>query len=986
MKNTEITKSFHKMKFGDGNYSELMKYKVKEILLVSSLYDAYMLQHEGTIDEHISQQFKKLHLLVPPRITLVSTESDVIEQIEIKKFDLVISMMRVGKKTSFDLLQVIKQQQPELPILLLLNKLSYSNYVNFYSGFKKNFDEIFIWNGDPKLFVAMIKMIEDLKNVERDTKIGNVAVTLLVETSQDYFSRFLTLFYTQGIKIMHELIWAERNDTNRMIRLRMRPRIIVAHSYEQALELYDKYHKNLNCVMTNVNYQMSDSRDELGGFKLARKLRELNPNLAILLQSSDPLNLKLSQEINAQFLDKHSENYLKEFEQFVYENLGFGDFIFEDKNGREISRVHTVKELEREIKVVPDESILYHSERKHFSKWLQAHGESLTAQQILLPSVDEFKNIAEMRDFIYKCVKEYRLRKDRGKIVEFESNSYFEDEMIIRLRGGSLGGKGRGLAFLNSIAVAFDLRDKFDNAIITIPKTAIIGTEEFDYFMDQNNIFDQVKGCPDCSVEKIFLAGDISGVLRSKLIIFLQNYHKPLAVRSSGLLEDSQSQPFAGIYQTYIIPNSSPNFAKRLSQLEEAVKLVLSSPFRKQAKDYINSIGNKVEEEKMAVIIQELAGSKQGSGSYYYPHISGVAQSYNFYPSVGRKAEDGVATIAVGFGKSVVDGERAYRYCPSWPKHDLLSVKDQIENCQWNLYGLDLDDENYQLNVNDGLKKIDITPKLLEDNLKSLSTVWDYGNLRFIDGKYAQGDRVITFRDIIKFEKFALNDILVKVMEIGEIGMGVPVEIEFAVDLDYNNKYKKPVFSLLQIRPMTVNDKKITIDPKTLDPEKLILKSDKCMGNMVIDDLIDIIYLDPNLFRNTETIAMVEEIAELNSKLKKLNRKYLLIGPGRWGSSDRFLGVPITWSQIDYAKVIVEADLEDFIVDSSQGSHFFHNLVAAQVGYLKVPFHGDNSFINWDKLTELKVIEKKHYFYHIQSSKPVSIKIDGKSGLGIVQI
>ncbi|MFO7895366.1 MAG: PEP/pyruvate-binding domain-containing protein [Candidatus Cloacimonadales bacterium] len=985
MKNSEIIKGFHMMKFGEESFLDLMKYKVNEILMISSIYDAYMLQHEGSIDENISQQFKRLDLTVPPRITLVADEAAALEHAKSGKFDLVLNMMRVGKKTSFDLLKRIKHEVPELPVLLLLNKLSYSNYVNFYSGSKDFYDEIFIWNADPQLFVAMIKLIEDMKNVEHDSKVGNVAVTLLVESSQDYFSRFLTLFYTQAIKIMSELIRAERNDMNRMIRMRMRPRIIVAHSYQQALQLYHKYQTQINSVITNVNYFQEGKNDFQGGFKLAKELRQLDPSLAILMQSADQRNRTLAREVGAKFLHKSSPKFLHDFQHFVYENLGFGDFIFENSEGAEIGRVHSISQLEQAILQVPAESILYHSQHRHFSKWLQAHGAPLAAQKVQLPHVEDFSDPAELRQFIYRSIREFRMRKDRGKIVEFEANSFFEDELIIRLAGGSLGGKGRGLAFLNSISVAFDLRDQFANAKIIIPKTAIIGTEEYDLFIEQNNIFDQLEQTPQKQLEELFLDSKISQQLRQKLTIFLKNYQKPLAVRSSGLLEDSQSQPFAGIYQTYIIPNSSTDLQKRLAQLEEAIKLVFSSPFQTQAQDYINSIGNKVEEEKMAVIIQELAGSKQ-NGDYYYPHISGVAQSYNFYPSVGRKAEDGIATIAVGFGKAVVDGERAYRYCPRYPKHDLLDAKSQIENCQWTLYGLDLNAQNYQIKVDDGLKKIDITPRLLEGNLKQLSTVWDYQNLRFLDGSFAEGDRVITFRNITKYQQFALNDILIRVLEIGEIGMGVPVEIEFAVDLSSDNKYRQPVFSLLQIRPMTVNDREIIIDQEQLDEEKLILKSNFSMGNMMLDEITDLIYLDPGKFANTETIEMVEEISALNKELKAAQRKYILIGPGRWGTSDRFLGVPVAWSQIDFAKIIVETDLENFIVDSSQGSHFFHNLVAAQVGYLKVPFATDGNFVDWKKISKIKPLKSLKYFRHLQLSKPLTVKIDGKSGIGIIQL
>ena len=984
MENSEIIRCFHKMRFGEEIFLDLMKYKIKEILLISSIYDAYMLQHEGSIDENISQQFKRLDLTIPPRITLVTEGEEALELAKSGKFDLVLGMIRVGKKTSFDLLKTIKHTLPELPLLLLLNKLSYRNYVSYYSGPTDFFDEIFIWNGDPQLFIAMIKYIEDMKNVEDDIKIGNVAVTLLVETSQDYFSRFLTLCYTQAIKFVRGMIYSERNDMDKMIRMRMRSKFVVAHSYDKAIELYQKYKDNINCVMTNVNYYLDEEADFIGGYKLAKKIREADAFLPILLQSADENNKVLATKVKAAFVHKNSDNFLHEFRKFIYDNLGYGDFIFEDKNGKEIARAHNIKELEKIIDSIPDEIIEFHLKAKHFSNWLQAHGALIAKNKVQMPKEIETNENIDIKNLVRNIIRGFRINKDRGKIVEFDETSFFEDGLIVRLAGGSLGGKGRGLAFLNAISVAFDLRDQFPGTKIIIPKTAIIGAEEYDEFMERNQIFERVEGETNEVIRKIFINSKLSDNLIKRLKIFLMNYKQPLAVRSSGLLEDSLSQPFAGIYQTFIIPNSSENFNERLQQLKDAIKLVLSSPFMQKAEDYIYSIGNKVEEEKMAVIIQEVAGSVHSDGKLFYPHISGVAQSHNFYPAVGRKASDGIATIAAGFGKSVVDGERAYRYCPKFPKHDLLDAKKQIDNCQWDFYALDLDPKKYDININEGLEKINISPKILDGELKQLSSVWDYQYNQFIDGNFAKGDRVITFRNITKYQQYPLNDILQRVMEIGEIGMGVPVEIEFAVDLSKNNRYNIPIFSLLQIRPMTINNQEINIDISSLDFKSLLLKTDKSMGNMAFDDIYDLIYIDPSKFKNTQTMQMVLEIAELNKRMREQDKKYILIGPGRWGTSDRFLGVPVSWSQIDYAKIIVETDLPDFIVDSSQGSHFFHNLVAAKVGYLKIPINSEENFINWWKLEEFEVEEATSYFRHIRVDKPFKVKIDGKSGIGII--
>jgi len=632
MENSEIIRCFHKMRFGEEIFLDLMKYKIKEILLISSVYDGYMLQHEGSIDDNISQQFKRLDLTIPPRITLVAESEEAIELAKSGKYDLIVGMMRVGKKTSFDLLKSIKHNSPELPLLLLLNKLSYINYVSYYSGPTSFFDEIFIWNGDPQLFIAMIKIIEDMKNVEHDIKIGNISVTLLVETSQDYFSRFLTLCYTQVIKLAREMVYSERNDMDKIIRMRMRPKFVVAHGYENAIELYRKFKDNINCVMTNVNYFSDEGEDFQGGYKLAKKIRESDPFLPILLQSADVNNSVLATQVNADFVHKSSDNFLHEFRKFVYDNLGYGDFIFDDNNGKEIARAHTIKELEKIIDIVPDEIIELHLKTKHFSNWLQAHGALIATNKVQISDKVEANKNLDIKKNVVNIIRDFRYKKDRGKIVEFDENSFFEDELIVRLAGGSLGGKGRGLAFLNAISVAFDLKDQFPGTKIVIPKTAIIGTEEYNDFIDKNNIFEKIKGKTNNEIHEIFLQSKLSDTIVKRLKIFLRNYIQPLAVRSSGLLEDSLSQPFAGIYQTFIISNSSEKFDERLSQLQDAIKLVFLSPFMPKAADYIHSIGYKVEEEKMAVIIQEVAGSAHEGGKYFYPHISGVAQSHNFYP------------------------------------------------------------------------------------------------------------------------------------------------------------------------------------------------------------------------------------------------------------------------------------------------------------------------------------------------------------------
>jgi hypothetical protein len=981
----ELDYYYKKFQLGKDNFYELMKRRVQDILLVANFFDAFILEQDGRLSEQIYGEYRQLDLSTAPLITTVPFSEEVIDTLEEKHFDLVIIVLRFSELTAHGLTAKIKEAFPNMPVFLLLNKQSYVDLVQKEAERMKIFDGIFLWTGDAKLFLAMIKLIEDRMNVEYDTQHGHVRVVLLVENAIDYYSTFIPIFYSSAMKLTQELIESELDIMNKRYRMRTRPKILLANNYEEAMKIYQRYKDYIICVITNANLQIQGQFEPFGGIRLVEEIRSEQSDIPIMIQSADEFYRKEAKKVNAEFCNKYSKTLIHDIRNFIINNLGFGDFVFRDTEGKEIARARSMYEFEQKIATIPVDSILYHGKRNHFSAWLMAHGEIHIAQKIRYVVTDDFLTIDDVRKFLIQTIRKVREQQNRGKVVNFDSSIFTEDHKITMLSDGSLGGKGRGLSFLNALLITMDISKEFDNVTIKIPKTAIVGTKEFDIFVEENQIEPtNLTTKTDDEIADIFLRGNLSHQLQERLKILLQNTNKPLAVRSSGLLEDSQSQPFAGIYKTFMLPNNNPDFQTRLQDLMNAIKLVFVSPYQSTAREYIESIHFKVEEEKMAVVIQEIAGLHH-ENNLFFPHFSGAAQSYNFYPAKRIKHQDGIAAIAVGLGKSVVDGERAYRYCPNYPKISLLEPVGIVENNQRDFYALDLNKvvETWKDDEDLFLIKKKILNSYKNGVFKELTSVWDYENLQFVDGKFAQGPRVLTFRNQILYEHFPLSTILQRVLDIGEIAHGVPVEIEFAVNLNCEQN-SQPTFYLLQIRPLLISSENIDVDIAKFEPEQVLLYTTKGMGNGIVKNIEDVIYLIPEKFDSTDTLKMAEQIDILNQKCKAENRKFILIGPGRWGSSDRFLGVPVRWAQIDMAKIIIEASLETFTVEASQGSHFFHNLVAMNVGYFTIAHSSTTDFINWEWLKKQPVHDQTDYFVHIRSAEPLQIKIDGRTGRAII--
>lgn len=986
MKTKELNHYYNKFKYGEDIFYQLMQSRVRDILLVSTFYDAFIFEQDGQLSDLIYGEYRKLNLTTAPRINSVPTASEAINALKDRKYDLVITMMRIGDMTPFQLARHVKEHYKNTPVLLLLNNKADFAFIEKYKDEMKYIDNTFLWSADTKLFLAMIKNMEDILNVRHDTEVGLVRVILLVEDSINYYSLYLPLLYSVIMRQTQRLIEEELNEVNQKLRMRIRPKVILARNYDDAIKIYEKYKEFLLCVISDVRYERSGLEDPHAGFRLIKKIRSEMPDIPVILQSAESENEEIAKNLNVTFLDKNSDQLLHKLRQFFVSHLGFGNFAFKDKEMKTITEATSMADFEHKIDLIPDESLLYHSRSNHFSNWLIAHGEINIAKKIRPVQVEDFPDIKSLRAYIKEVFTNVRKQKYRGKIINFESRHLSELNQIVKMSEGSLGGKGRGLAFLNALLTSMEMEKKFPGNNISLPSTAIIGTYEFDLFIERNHINERIIGKNDEEIDQIFISGDLSEELVEKLKIYLEEITYPIAVRSSSLLEDSQLQPFAGIYRTFMLPNNHPGLAVRLVQLMDAIKLVFASVYLYETKKYIESLSYKIEEEKMAVIIQEVVGKNHGGG-FYYPHISGVGQSYNFYPTSYMEHSDGIATIALGLGIAVVEGKYNYRFCPKYPTCELLPQDELLRNTQKDFFGIDLNNTEFDLTKGEEatLAKLDLKKAEAHGTINHIVSVWDYQNGIFIDGLYAPGPRILTFANVLKYSYFPLAKILEEMLSIGEASLGIPVEIEFAVDLSKNEKKNEfPTFYILQIRPLSINPVSYFIDADLIDKKSLLLYTNQSMGNGVIENINDVIYVNPEKFNKTKTEDIQKEIEILNHRLMAENRNYLLMGPGRWGTRDRFLGIPVKWSQISQARAIVEFSLPDFTIDASQGTHFFHNLVAMNIGYFNVWHGSSESFIDWTWLKEQPIVEQMNYCVHCRFDHPLIIRMDGKHGIAII--
>jgi CheY-like chemotaxis protein len=967
-------------------YHDLMQYKVREILLVANLYDAYILEQEGRFFEQVTGEYYQLNLSSAPRITGVSSPEEALEKLQEKHFDMVIVMMGVDKSTPLHLSQVIKQIYPSLPIFLLLNNNSDIAIFEDGNKFLSSIDKTFVWNGDSKVFLAMVKLNEDRVNVENDIRIGMVRVILLVEDSARYYSRYLPILYSIVIEQTQQLIEEVNTDEfYKLLKMRVRPKILLASTYNEAVSLFNQYKENLLCLISDVKFEKNGVMDESAGLDLVRYVKEQIPDLPTVLQSSDPANSQKAYELKATFINKNSDTLIQDLQSFINYYLGFGNFIYKDEEGRrDIAVARSMREFQIHLRSIPEKSLIYHARKNHFSHWLMARGEIQIAKKIKPLKVDDFQTPESLRHYLIGVIEECIYEKQKGKVINFEESALLDETNVVSMAPGSLGGKGRGLAFINMIISNFNFSELVPDIRIRTPRTSIIGTEEFERFIQVNQLYDKIYNETDYEkVKQLFLAGDLSPSLQKRLKTYLSVIDQPLAIRSSSLFEDSLMQPFAGIFDTFLLPNNHPDPKVRLRQTMDAIKLVFASIFSPTATAYFKAVNYKIEEEKMAVIIQEVCGNQYEE--YYYPHISGVAQSYNFYPYSYMKPDEGFAVAAVGLGKYVVEGEKTYRFSPVHPQLEIYTPKDLFKNSQVHFYAINLANKNVNLLQGEdaGLVKLEIDKAEKHGTLKHCASVYDISNERTIPGITQAGPRVVNFANILKYDYAPMAKTIEVILDIVSEAMGTPIEIEFAVDLT-KDKQGRPSFYLLQIKPLIKHMTDADINIEHIENDRLLLYSENGMGNGRITNVQDVVFVDPSNFDKLKTEKIRDEIDELNTRMVKENRKYILIGPGRWGSRDRFIGIPVNWAQISQAKIIVEISLEDFPLDASLGSHFFHNVISMNVGYFSVKHNSLIDYINWDVLNNSEIISETRYVKHVRFKNPMEVVMDGKKRTSLI--
>ncbi len=968
-------------------FHDLMPFRVKEILLVANLYDAYSIEGEGRFAEHILGEYYQMNLTSIPRVTGVSSEDDAFARLAARYYDMIIIMIGVDRETPVSLCRSIKEKYPYIPVYLLLGNATDVPFIKKQKTLGNPFDNYFVWTGESKVLFAMVKLLEDRVNIDNDTRKGLTRLILIVEDSAEYYSAYLPMIYKLVMEQTRNLIDDESADELfRILKLRARPKIMLASDYEDSMASYSKYKDSLLCVISDVRFPVKGEMSETAGIEFLKHVREDLPGLPVILQSSDPENARYAYPLKATFINKHSQSLLQDLKTFINYYLGFGHFIYRDNKGRQIAVAKSMKEFESFLQTVPDDSLVYHAQRNHFSQWLMARGEVKIAREINPLKITDFATVSEFREFLIGLIWQRRRDMNAGRVVSFEESAALDETNVVSLIGGSMGGKGRCLAFINALIYSFELGRLLPGINIKTPVTAIIGTDEFDMFMERNHLWEKVKSETDfMELQKIFLKGSLSFTLEKKLRALLRLVKKPLAVRSSSLFEDSMSQPFSGIFRTYLLPNNNDDPEIRLKQLSEAVKLVFSSIYSDSSRTYFGAISYKIEQEKMAVVIQEVVGNRFDNS--FYPHISGTAQSFNFYPVAHMMPEDGYAVIAVGLGQYVMEGERSFRFSPAYPAIDIISHRDLYKNSQVHFYAVDMSKKILNLleGENAGLVSLEIASAEKHGTIIHSASVLNADNDIITPGLDSSGPRVINFANILKYEYIPLASTLKTVLDVVTEAFGTPVEIEFAVDLT-KDQSGNASFYLLQIKPLIGSYAGYSIDPSSIKDDELVLMSKKSMGNGLIDNITDFIYIEPEKFDNTLTAEMASEIDRINRKMIRENRRYILMGPGRWGTRDKFIGIPVDWPQISNARVIVEINLPGFNVDASLGSHFFHNVTSMNVGYFSISEETFGGVVKWDMLKKQKVVEKGKYFRHARFEKPLTVRMDGRKGMAAVSV
>ena len=973
-------------------FHDLMPYRVREILLVSSPYDAFTLEEDGRLTERIFTEYSELNLSSAPRITHVSTGARALELLSERPFDLVLTMVRIADTDVGVFARQVKASHPKMPVVLLV--LTESDLARFPGGSDSPIDHVFWWTGDARILLAVIKTVEDALNAPPDTRNADVRVIIVVEDSIRRYSSMLSIIYAELMTQSSSLVAEGVNDLHRLLRMRARPKLLLARSYEEAVGLWQRYRDNVVAVISDVSFPRGGVEDSAAGVDLINALRAEEPELPVLLQSAEPDVAARAAALGVQYAEKSSESLLSQVRVFVNENLGFGEFVFRlpDAARTEVARARDMYELEVALRSVPSASVEYHSRSNHFSLWLMARSMFSLARAIRPKRIEEFGDVESLRRYLLDSLADARRKQGEGVITDFSSRS--PNSLFVRLGKGSIGGKARGLAFVNSLLARHALGRRLEGLEIRIPRSLVVATDEFDKFMEMNHVLDGGIAATD---QQTVLARCLEGRMPERLARDLRralaDMHGPLAVRSSSLLEDSQLQPFAGIYTTFMLPNNHPDPDVRLHELARAVKAVWASTYSHDAREYIASTPYSIEEEKMAVLVQEIVG--RAHGPRFYPTISGVAVSWNYYPVGHQKAEDGLVMAALGLGHAVVQGGRVLQFSPRTPRAlpQFRKAYDYVRYTQTHFWALDLAENTVPFERGgEASLRFDTLDAAKEDGtLDLVGSVYDSGDDVVRDSTSAPGVPLVTLNNILRYDAFPLAQALADLLDVFRDGMGTAVELEFAVDDGGWGKpgARTPSLYVLQVRPQGVYIDESGVELGGFSPEQVLVRTDRSLGHGVVEDIRDIVFvsrLDPG---PADTLGIAEQVGQFNATLHGARTPYLLIGPGRWGSSDPALGIPVRWTQINGAKVIVETEFSHRQVEPSQGAHFFHNVTSFRIGYLTLSHvarrhSAQERSIDFDWLFAQPVVGQTADVRHIRLERPLRVIQDGREGKAVV--
>ena len=968
-----------------GSLQDLMRHRVQNILFVSSLYESFIMAEDGQLNELILSKFLDMNLSQAPNLTRVSNGADALSLAQEQSFDVLITSLQLGDMNALQLSRRVRAAGLDLPVLVLAYDHRELKEFEGRYGFE-GLDKVFIWQGDARVLLAMVKYWEDKLNLEDDARFG-VPILIVVEDSVRFYSSFLPVIYSEVMKLSQSVFSEGVNLYQRFLRMRARPKILLCSTYEEAWAYFTRYRYNVLGIISDIQFPREGEVARAAGLELAKRIREASPEIPILLQSSNPKNRDLAEAVGTGFLLKGSPVMLDEIRQYLTRHFFFGDFVFRRDDGQEVDRAGDLRSLLEKLETIPSECIGYHATRHDFSSWLRARGEYALAYRLRPRQVSDYENLEELREDLIRSIGAYRRQQSRSTVADFDPHVLADAGGIMRIGGGSIGGKGRGLAFATRLVDQYGLEDRFPGVRIFVPPAVILGTDVFNQFLDENELRSlSIRSEDEGEVGRRFREARFPWQARQQLAAFLFENASPIAVRSSSLLEDSPYQPFAGIFETFMLPNDHPDPGVRLEQLIQAIKQVYASTFSHHSKTFLKATPYRLEEEAMAVIVQKLVGNEREG--LFYPDLSGVARSFNYYPIPPMTSGDGISAVALGLGKTVVEGAPCFRFCPAYPQHNVefSTVEDMVKNSQREFWALRVGDNgNAREWTEDGnLVRAPLEVAERDGVLHWVGSTYSPENNAVYDGISREGVRLVSMAPILKMGMFPMADILKEILVVGEAGTSSPVEIEFAVNLDTPPGEAKE-FAFLQLRPLAATRELDEVELEKVSPESLICESPAALGHGHLEDVMDMVVVDRNRFERAHSQECANAVSHLNAKLTGEGRPYILVGVGRWGSTHPWLGIPVRWADIAGAVVIVEAGFKDFRVTPSQGTHFFQNLTSLNVGYFTVNQNVGEGFVDWDWLAEQSAEEEIGCTRHIRFQAPVAVSMNGKIQKGIIR-